>query len=91
MQRVQHCQHPCRSAYGALMIDGDPWFVARDVCETLVMSLMGGTGPWLNRLRSDERRIVPKGLIYGRGMSQATIISESGLYKLIMRSDKPEA
>lgn len=72
-------------------LDGQPWFVARDACAALDMSLMGGTGPWLNRLAKDERRPVPKGLLYGKGMSQATLITESGLYKLIMRSDKPEA
>lgn len=55
------------------------------------MSLIGGTGRWLSSLAGDEKRRVPNGLIVGKGMNQATIITESGLYKLIMRSDRPEA
>jgi hypothetical protein len=72
-------------------IDGEPWFVAADVCEALGMSLNGGTGQWLRHLTPEEQMVVPKGLFHGKGMNQAKLISESGLYKLVMRSDKPEA
>lgn len=75
----------------AVEIEGEPWFVARDVCEALGMSLKGGAGQWLRHLSDTERMTVPKGLLHGKGMSQASLISESGLYKLVMRSDKPEA
>ncbi len=34
---------------------------------------------------------IPPNLIQGKGMNQAKLISESGLYKLVMRSDKKEA
>ncbi len=38
-----------------------------------------------------EKMNLPRGLASGKGMSQASVISESGLYKIIMRSDKPVA
>ncbi len=49
------------------------------------------TGNAYRRLNNDEKsniRRVDLGLNPGRDL---TLISESGLYKLIMRSDKPEA
>lgn len=39
------------------------------------------------RLATDERRSSPPSVLTTRG----TLISESGLYKLILRSDKPQA
>lgn len=42
-------------------------------------------------LRDDEVRTIPRGLITGKGMAQVTLLSESGLYKFILRSDKPQA
>lgn len=34
---------------------------------------------------------MPRGLATGKGMSQAKLLSESGLYKFVMRSDKEQA
>jgi len=72
-------------------IEGNPWFVATDICRALDMNLATGSGQWLRLLGGEEKMPIPLNLIHGKGMSQATIISESGLYKLIMRSDKPQA
>ncbi|QYM73318.1 BRO family protein [Pseudochrobactrum sp. Wa41.01b-1] len=72
-------------------IDDQPWFVATDTCRALEMPLEKGSGKYLSRLMSDEKRPVPHGIIGGKGMKQATLFSESGLYKLILRSTKPEA
>lgn len=69
-------------------IEGKPWFLGTDI-RTILGILQGGR--WLAALSPDDVRVVPRGLISGKGMNQAQIISESGLYKLIMRSDKPEA
>ncbi|MFT0893073.1 Bro-N domain-containing protein [Pseudochelatococcus sp. G4_1912] len=74
-----------------MSIEGAPWFVAADVCRVLGMALEKGVSKYLNNLAADERRQATPGQIGGKGMNQATLISESGLYKLIMRSDKPEA
>jgi hypothetical protein len=55
------------------------------------MGMAKGTFKWLQALDATEKARVPHGLIGGKGGNQLTLISESGLYKLIMRSDKPEA
>ncbi len=71
--------------------DGTPWFVARDVCECLGIK---NSRDALKRLVSDEKMTV--GLTDShsgkRGGAQSiTIVSESGLYTLIMGSRKKEA
>jgi prophage antirepressor-like protein len=65
-------------------IDGQPWFVAADVCAVLGLS---NTTVAIGGLASDEKTKFNLGLP-GR---HPAIISESGLYKLVMRSDKPAA
>ena len=69
-------------------LNGNPWFLAVDVRRTLGIT-QGGNN--YTNLRADEVQIIPRGLITGKGMSQAQLLSESGLYKFVMRSDKPEA
>lgn len=70
--------------------DGEPWWVLADVCRVLGLS-----NPTVvaSRLDDDEKEILKTKLdlvldIPNRGL---TIINESGLYKVILRSDKPEA
>ena len=67
--------------------DGETWFVARDVCSILDISDIGSA---MERLDDDE---AGKTLVENtRGqMVQSFIINESGLYSLIMRSNKAEA
>ncbi len=75
-----------------LTIDGEPWLVAADVCR--VLGLPVGKGVWkhLRRLGSDEMRRVTHDQIVGKGTGLGvTALSESGLYKLVLRSDKPQA
>jgi prophage antirepressor-like protein len=90
-----------------VVIDGNPWFMAIDVCRCLGMDVEKGTWQWLKALRSLEKWSLRKrdaivhpefksgyvGVIFPhhKGGGVATLISESGLYKLIMRSDKPIA
>lgn len=71
------------------IIDNQPWFVAKDVCECAGLALGGGPTQHLRMLDKDEK---------GRGTfptpggrQQMTVVSEAGLYKLIQRSSKPEA
>jgi prophage antirepressor-like protein len=75
-------------------IDGDPWFVAKDVCE--VLGLDGYASQHTKRLDADECRVITRTQntslpIFKGKAPRATLVSESGLYKLIMRSDKPVA
>lgn len=54
-----------------------------------------GAWRWLTALRDDERRQVTRAdthsLFVGVRVPTFSLISESGLYRLILRSDKPEA
>ena len=63
--------------------EGEPWFVAKDVCDVLdIQNTTQATG----RLDEDERSMFNIGR---QGMTN--IINESGLYSLILASRKPEA
>ncbi|MCE1237989.1 MAG: hypothetical protein LWW93_16695 [Hyphomicrobiales bacterium] len=61
-----------------------------DVCRALSMDVSGGSTRYLMNLNQDEvaRHRPTDGPKGGRPNA---IITESGLYKLIMRSDKPQA
>ena len=67
--------------------DGEPWFVAKDVCNILEIKNSRDT---LNKCLDEDERGVD--IIYTPGGNQEmTIVSEAGLYSLILRSRKPEA
>jgi prophage antirepressor-like protein len=74
-------------------IDGAPWWVAVDVCRTLNAYLKSnGEVQTNNALRPlDRAEVTHKPIMGKRGPRSTALISESGLYKLVMRSDKPEA
>ena len=67
--------------------DGDPWFVAKDVCEALELDNVGQA---LSSLDDDEKNtiIINDGI---PGNPNRAIVSEPGIYSLILRSRKPEA
>lgn len=68
------------------VIDGEPWFVAKDVCVALGIAKYRDA---VSRLDPDERGSV---LVDTLGGAQETsTVSEPGFYKLVMRSRKPEA
>lgn len=71
-------------------IDGQPWFVAADVCRVLGLPTERGTFMHLKKLDADEKQPVTPNLVGGHGPS-VTTISEPGLYKLIQSSNKPAA
>ncbi|ELV2769315.1 prophage antirepressor-like protein [Enterobacter ludwigii] len=65
-------------------LNGEPWFVAKDVCAALELS---NSRMALQALDDDERNTVT--LTYGiRGNPNHSAVSESGFYKLIARSRK---
>ena len=66
--------------------DGEVWFVAQDVCEALEHS---DTSMAVRRLDADEKGTSI--VCTPSGDQQMLIISESGLYSLILTSRKPEA
>ena len=66
-----------------LNLNGEPWFVAADVCSVLDLS-----NPTIavSRLDEDERAKFNLGR-----QGDATIVNEPGLYTLVLGSRKPEA
>lgn len=69
--------------------DGEPWFVAADVCHPEALSLTN-VSMALKHLDEDEKATEPVSNVEGlRTVTRdVLVISESGLYKLIMRSRK---
>lgn len=92
----------CNSQVRVVTIDGNPWFVASDVCKALRVYIRSdgsaGTSAALAKLNLDERRVINWdgakriGLkdVANRNVGVA-VLNEPGLYRLIMRSDKPQA
>jgi len=66
--------------------DGDPWFVLRDVCAVLGITNDRNVSA---RLDADEKGVHL--MDTPGGQQEMTCINESGLYNVILRSDKPEA
>lgn len=74
------------------VIDGEPWFVAKDVARALDISWSGQTlanipDEWQGMMSF----ITPCGNYQGGGAQTLKVINEAGLYKLAFRSNKPEA
>lgn len=68
------------------MIAGEPWFVAKDVCDILAHS---NSRMVLERLDADEKGVSS---IYTPGGAQTLqVVNEYGLYTLVLGSRKPEA
>jgi prophage antirepressor-like protein len=67
--------------------DGEPWFVLKDVCGVLELS---NARMIADRLDEDDVSLTYITDNMGR-QQQTNIINESGLYNVILRSDKPEA
>ena len=67
-------------------VNGEPWFVAKDVCECLELT---NTSQTLSYLDDDEKGITTNDT--PGGAQEMSIVSEAGLYSLILRSRKPEA
>lgn len=70
------------------VINNEPWFVAKDVCDVLGLS---NSRKATAALDADERKDgVTISDTVGR-TNYATVVNESGLYHLIFQSRKPEA
>ena len=66
--------------------DGEPWFVAKDVCDILEIKDVSMATQSLDDDEKDTSKIGTPG-----GMQTMTTISEPGLYALVLKSRKPEA
>lgn len=90
-------QHPVRT----MLIERQPWFIAKDLCGVLGVTEQKKA---VRHLDEDERKVIPvlvtdeakennTPLSSGARTQRrnVTIVSESGMYALVMRSRKPEA
>lgn len=66
--------------------DGEPWFVAADVCRALEIA---NNRDALTRLEQDEKGVALTDT--PGGTQEVTIVNEPGLYALVLGSCKPEA
>lgn len=67
-------------------INGEPWFVLKDVCDVLGIAKPRDVAA---RLDDDEKGAVQ--IDTPGGKQNTFVINESGLYTTIIRSDKPQA
>ncbi len=70
----------------AVVKDGEPWFVAKDVCEILDI---GDPSKAVDRLDEDETGTTS--IRTTAGPRELLTVNESGVYSLVFTSRKPEA
>lgn len=75
------------TAVRTVVIDGEPWFVLADLCKVLGLTTPAKV---VERLDDGVSSTHPISDSLGR-TQQMTIVSESGMYEVVIRSDKPEA
>lgn len=83
-----------KAEFGAVRVverDGEPWFVARDVCD-----ILGTEAEDISRILDADEYAPLMDTIRtlndsGGLRKDSRIVSEAGLYSLILRSRKPEA
>lgn len=65
---------------------GNPWFVVKDVCDILGLDHITNA-----LIKVPEQHLTVIRLQSGGQMREMKIIDEPGLYRLVLRSDKPQA
>ena len=74
------------AAVRVVMIDGEPWFVLADLCKVLGLS-----NPSVVAQRIDEAALSQAEVSSGGQRRSVGVVNESGMYEVVIRSDKPEA
>lgn len=69
-----------------VQLSGDPWFVAKDVCDVLEYR----TASDAIRILDEDEKLLRTLCVSGQNR-EVNLINESGLYSLVLRSNKPEA
>lgn len=89
MNNLEIFQTPEFGAVRTVILEGTPWFVASDVCRILGLNQVSRA---MDRLDDDERGSakVPHPQSPDKVMT-VNAVNESGLYSLILKSNKPEA
>ena len=87
MNEIQTFNNPEFGTVRAVRVDdGEPMFVAKDVCAVLELKNPRSTLALLDEDEKGVHIVDTPG-----GEQQMTIVTEPGFYKLVMRSRKPEA
>lgn len=81
---IQQFQHEQFGTIRTTTINGEPWFVARDITTALGLDRTA-----TRRLDDDEKGV--RSMHTPSGEQNMTVISEAGMYSLVMASKKPEA
>lgn len=69
-----------------VVIDGEPWFVLADLCKVLDIANPRNVSA---RLADDQKGV--HSVDTPGGQQSTTIVNESGMYDVVLRSDKPQA
>ena len=86
MNRIQVFENQDFGQLRTVMVDGEPWFVAADVCRALEL---GNTAQALTRLDVDEKGVILNDTPGGK--QEMSTVNEPGFYSLVLGSRKPEA
>ena len=86
MNDLQVFENPDFGQVRTVTKDGEPWFVAADVCRALEV---GNSRQALSRLDDDEKGVISTDTPGGE--QKMSIVNEPGLYSLVLGSRKPEA
>lgn len=89
MNELQIFSNPEFGSVRCIEKEGEPWWVLKDVCKILGMDGTG-TNKVVERLDEDERNNIPITDKLGR-TQMVNVINESGLYNVVIRSNKPNA
>lgn len=84
MDDIQLFSHEDYGTVRATRIDGEPWFVARDITDALGLDRTA-----TRRLDEDEKGV--RSMHTPGGEQDVSVVSEAGFYSLVMASKKPEA
>jgi prophage antirepressor-like protein len=69
-----------------VMVNGEPWFIAKDVCEVLGITNYRNAVSKLSETMKDVHNVDTPG-----GNQEMAVVSEAGVYKIVFTSRKPEA
>jgi anti-repressor protein len=70
-----------------VIVEGEPWFVLADLCRILDLANPSGVAARLDPQSLNTVRLAEG----NRGNPNVTIVNESGMYEVVIRSDKPGA
>ncbi len=86
MNQLKVFANPTFGSIRTLNINGEPWFVASDVCKALGIA---NNRDAVARLDEDEKGVALTDTL--GGVQNLTTVNEPGLYALVLSSRKPEA